>query len=150
MLPKWHILYGFVFSIILISFLSFSVFAGVIIFLSAVFMDIDHVLMCIFESKSLNPVKFYSWALKRRDIWLNMDSRENYKFPSCVLHGIELIAVLVVLSYLHIFFLWVLLGVLLHLILDILELIYTKQHISYKTSQIWLWQRNKNKKKLAV
>ncbi len=152
MLPKWHVLYGFIFSIILVYFFDFSFFAGVIIFLSAVFIDLDHVLICIFEAKSLNPVKFYSRALRRRYIWLDLErkERDRYKYPNFILHGIELAVILFVLSYLHIFFFWVLLGCLLHLALDILETIYTEQHISYKTSQIWLWQRNKNKKEWVI
>jgi hypothetical protein len=57
---------------------------------------------------------------------------------------------LALLSFLHIFFFWILLGVILHLILDFVVLIYEKEHLSIKTSQIWLWQRNKNKKEFVV
>jgi len=152
MLPKWHILYGFIFSLVLINFFNFSLFSGLIVFLASVFIDLDHVLFYFLKTKNLNPWKFYNWSMTRRKEWLKLTNEERkiYKFPYFVLHGIELIIVLVALSYLHIFFFWILLGILLHFILDISELAHNKFHISYKTSQIWLWQRNKNRKEFVV
>ncbi len=148
MLPKWHVLYGFVFSLLLVYFFNFSLFAGFVIFMASVFIDMDHVLLYFLKTKNLNPWKFYSWSMFQRQEWFRLtnEERKMYKFPHFVLHGIELIIVLIVLSYLHMFFFWVLLGILLHFILDITDLLKRRWPLSYKTSQIWLWQRNKNRK----
>jgi len=152
MFPKWHFLYGYIFSIILVYFLKFSLFAGLIVFLSSVFIDLDHVLIYFLKTKNLHPFKFYSWSLVRKEIWKKLSSKEkeDFKRPHFILHGVEAVFVLILLSYLHVFFFWILLGVLFHLILDFIVLFYEREHLSIKTSQIWLWQRNKNRKEFTV
>ncbi len=148
MLPKWHILYGYIFSLVLVYFFNFSLFAGFITFMASVFIDMDHVLLYFLKTKNLNPWKFYSWSLKRKDhyIKLNFSERKQLKAPHFIFHGIEFVILISFLSFLHPFFFWILLGILLHLILDFLALISEKEHLAIKLSQIWLWQRNKNRK----
>jgi len=152
MLPKWHLLYTYVFSIILVYFFEFSLFAGLIVFLSAIFIDLDHVLIYVLKTKNINPIKFYTWSFAKKDCWnkLTKDEKKEFALPHFILHGIEFILVLVVLSLAHSFFYWILLGVLFHLFLDFIVLIYDREEISIKTSQIWLWQRNKNRKEFAL
>ena len=152
MLPKWHFLYGYIFSIILIYFLKFSLFSGLIVFLSSVFIDLDHVLIYFLKTKNLHPLKFYNWSLVRKEIWKKLSSKEkeDFKRPQFILHGVEAVLVLILLSSLHVFFFWILLGVLFHLMLDFIVLFYEQEHLSVKTSQIWLWQRNKNRKEFTV
>jgi hypothetical protein len=152
MLPKWHFLYGYVFSLCLVYFFNFSLFAGLIIFLSSVFIDLDHVLIYFIKTKNLNPRKFYSWSIDRKAVWMNLtlSQKSIFKRPQFLLHGIEFILILILLSFLHQFFFWILLGVLFHLFLDFLVLIYEREHCSIKASQIWLWQRNKNRKEFVI
>ncbi len=152
MLPKWHFLYGYVFSIILVYFFHFSLFAGLVVFLSSIFIDLDHVLIYFIKTKNLHPFKFYNWSLVRKEIWNKLSSKEkeDFKRPHFILHGLEAVLILILLSYLHVFFFWILLGVLLHLILDFIVLFYEREHLAIKTSQIWLWQRNKNRKEFII
>ena len=152
MLPKWHFLFGYIFSLLLIYFFKFSLLAGLVVFLSSVFIDLDHVLLYFLKTKNLNPFKFYSWAIRQRSDWLGLEYkvRDKYTSPHFILHGIEFLALIIFLSFIHVFFSWILTGVLFHLILDFIEIFYKREHISIKTSQIWLWQRNKNRKEFVV
>ena len=152
MLPKWHILYGYIFSLVLIYFFKFSLLAGLIVFLSSVFIDLDHVLIYFLKTKNLNPQKFYSWSITKKNIWSSLckEEKKNLKRPHFILHGIEFILLLSILSYFYTFFFWILLGVILHLVQDLFILFYEREHISIKTSQIWLWQRNKNRKEFTI
>lgn len=147
-MPKWHVLYGFIFSILLIEFFDFPLIASLVVFLSAVFIDLDHVLIYYIETKNLNPFNFWKWSIKRKNAFLSLDKTKRilFKQPHFLLHGIEFVFILLVLSIFFLFFKWVLIGVVFHLILDIINIIYNDNHLSIKTSQIWLWQRNKNKK----
>ena len=152
MLPKWHFLYGYIFSLFLLYFFKIGLFAGLIVFLASVFIDLDHVLLYFIKTKNLHPWKFYSWSMNRRNAWLKMsfNKKEKSKRPHFILHGVEFIIILSFLSVIHSFFLWILLGVSFHLLLDIIELLYRKDHLSVKISQIWLWQRNKNRKESVL
>lgn len=152
MLPKWHVLYGFVFVIILISFFKFSLFGAIIVFLTTIFIDVDHILIYFIETRSLDLNNFYSWSMKKREWYRNLSEkdRENLRQPHFILHGIEFVLFLIPLILIHNLFLWVLIGVLFHLVLDFIQLFYEGvSHYSIKTSQIWLWQRNKNKKRVV-
>ncbi len=152
MLPKWHFLFGYVFSIVLIYFFKFSLFAGLVILLSSVFIDLDHVLIYFLKTKNLNPWKFYSWSMIKRRAWFSLPLKERKKYgcPHFILHGLEFVLIIAFLSLFHIIFFWILWGIILHLILDFIELINRREHLSCKASQIWLWQRNKNRKKFVV
>jgi hypothetical protein len=152
MMPRWHVLYGFIFSYILVYFFNFSLFSGFVIFLTSIFMDLDHVLLYYLDTKNLNPSKFMNYSRKRKECWRNISENESnlYKKPHFILHGMEFLLLLLIFSFLHVFFLWILIGILIHLFFDLFVLIYEKEHISIKTSQIWLWQRNKNKKKFII
>lgn len=146
MLPRWHILSGFVLAYIFVYFFNYSFFLGLIIFLSSVLIDLDHIIVFFFEEKSLHPKKFFRWHDKKEVFIKNcLANGEQIIFPHFILHGVELIILLLILSIFFSYFWFVLIGVFLHLVLDIIDLIIRKWHLSYKVSQIWLWQRNKNK-----
>lgn len=149
MFPKWHALYSFVFSIMLIHFFDFSLLSVSIIFLSSIFIDLDHALLYVLENKDLSPFRFWKYSVRKKSAWSNIKNLEknNYKKPHFIFHGIEFILLLVILSFFHKFFSWILIGVLFHLSLDFIYLLYKKEGLLIKFSQIWLWQKNKNKKK---
>lgn len=152
MMPKWHILFGFLFSYVLVYFFNFTIFAGLIVFSASIFIDLDHAWLYFLDTKDINPSKFWEYSCRKRAYWrsLSKEDRNSYKKPHFIFHGIEFIIILILLSFLFSIFLWILIGFLFHLFLDYIVLIYEKEHLSIKTSQLWLWQRNKNKKKFAV
>lgn len=154
MLPRWHLLFGFIFSYTLVYFFNFSLFAGLVIFLSSIFIDLDHVLLYYLENKNLNPKNFFNWSDKKNLLWKSLEQEEKKKFksPQYLLHGVEFILLLSVLSIKYVLFFWILLGILLHLLLDFFDLFYKREHhhFSLKFSQIWVWHRNKGKKSFAL
>ncbi len=154
MLPRWHIFFGFVFSYILVYFFNFSLFAGFIVFLASIFIDLDHVLLYFLETKDLHPAKFFEWGNKKEALWHSLSTQEkkNYQAPHFILHGIEFVIILLIFSLFHPFFMWVLLGILVHLALDFIDLYQKRKthHFSLKASQIWLWRRNRGKKNFVL
>ena len=150
MLPKWHILIGFVVSYLLIYFFNFSLIAGFIIFLSSFLLDFDHYLLYVYKTGNFNLKKAYNLAITDGKKWgkLSFQQKKQYKLKIFLFHGIEFFIILIILSKFSIFFLWILIGFLIHMAIDILNLIYGKYPVYAKISQIAVWQRNKSKKKL--
>jgi hypothetical protein len=150
MLPKWHVLFGALFSLFL--FFSFDIgwIASVIVFLSSVFIDIDHYALYVLQERKIHPIGFWDWSMKKH-LMLKTFSREEeklHKESHYVLHGIEILLILVVLTFISEFFLWIFLGFGIHFLPDVLDVVNCKSLLAGKTSQIWLWQRNKKKKKV--
>jgi len=152
MMPKWHLLFGFILSYVLIYFFNLSVIYGAIIFLSSIFIDLDHVLVYFLETKNLHPKKFWEYSMEKKRKWENLDQLEmdRAQRPHNILHGVEFALFLLILSFFTKIFLFILFGILFHLLCDLVYLIYQKEHVSFKLSQVWLWQRNKKRKKFDV
>ena len=149
MLPKWHLLFSFVLSYVLIFFFHFSLLAGLIIFLSAsIIIDLDHIIFYAFKFREISPTRFTKHFLATHNRWkkLSIKQRATYKRWHFFFHSLEFLILLGVLTTVHKVFLWILFGFLFHLVLDHCQLIYEEEHPSVKVSQIWIFQRNKNKK----
>jgi len=119
MLPKWHILFGAIFSLILYLILpQTSIFNIFLIFLSSVLMDFDHYVFGAVRNKTLNLKKLYFWhkALPK-----------NHKPMMHILHSIEFIIFIGILSFYFKFFLFILIGIVFHSLLDIIDLFFTKR-----------------------
>ena len=144
---KWHILFGFVFSYLLIYFFNFSLLAGIIIFFSSVLIDADHYLRYLILKKDWNPIKFWNWSETQKEKWKKLSFRQKnqYKMPIFIFHGIEFFAIIIALSFLHPIFFWILLGIILHFILDFIEIIYLKNPLYMKFSQILNFTTKKKK-----
>jgi hypothetical protein len=147
MLPKWHILGGFIVSYILVYFFHFSIFSGTIIFLSSFLIDVDHYLVYSIKSKDISIKNAYKMALEHGDKWkhLSYDQKKKEYWTPFIFHGIEPLAILLFLSYFNIFFLGIFIGFLTHMILDYIQIVYQKDPLLEKFSQIYIYFRNKNK-----
>ena len=80
MLPKYHIFYGFIFSVIAFwLFKEVGLLGFFIIFLSSFLIDADHVLTYCWIKKDWNPIKApfraYKWYMKRDKEFMKL-SRE--------------------------------------------------------------------------
>ena len=150
MLPKHHVLIGLVLSILITYSFNLGFVAGITIFLSSFLIDVDHYLYYVCTKNDLSLKKAYKWFVKRRKQFLKLSpkQRENYKVPIMLFHGIEYWILLLLLSFIHPFFIWVFVGIIIHFILDIAEIIEYKTNPIIKISQIGLYIRNKNKKEL--
>jgi hypothetical protein len=149
MLPKYHIFYGGIFSLVLSLFFNLTLIESIILFLSTwFFIDLDLVPLFIIREKSINPFLFWEKGKKTRTIWINMDSeqKKKVKYPLRLFHSIEFCMVLFLLQFIHQIFLWVLVGVIFHLIFDYIDQLSRREEIIGKFSLFLTTRRNKNKK----
>ncbi len=128
MLPKYHILFGFLFSLILYLIFPFIGLPGFfIIFASSVLIDADAYLNYAFAKKDfslINAVKYLSE--KREKAILLTRAQKSKILPRIrILHGIEILLILFLLGiFINKLFLFVFIGFAFHLFLDVLEQIY--------------------------
>jgi len=122
---KNHIFLGFIFSLAL---LLISPQIGLIgfflIFLSSVLIDIDHYLYYVYKKKDWSLKNAYKWFIKTSKIFLSLPrkQRNNLYGGFCFLHGIEILLILFLLGiFVSKFFLFIILGISFHLILDIVD-----------------------------
>ena len=124
MLPKYHLLFGFVFSIILwliipsIGLLEFS-----IIFLSSFLIDVDHYIYYVFTRKDLSLKNAYRYFIKKRKKGISKKIKKGNPNPAMFfLHGVEVLTILFISGvFISKYFFFVALGFAFHLILDVIE-----------------------------
>jgi len=116
MLPKWHILFGAIFSLILFLFFRVSLFYSIIVFLASVFIDIDHYFFYVKRKKD--------WNLKRAFKWY-VALEKNHKPIMNIFHNIEFLILILIISFFYNIFFFILIGSLLHLIIDVIYLVLT-------------------------
>ena len=118
MLPKWHILFGFLFTYIIYWFSSITIFQASLIFIASVFIDFDHYIFIIKRKRYFNLKKAYFW---------HKNLPKKRKPIMHIFHSIEFIVLVAILSFYFNIFLFILIGMLFHSILDIIDLSYRKQ-----------------------
>ncbi len=144
MLPKIHFIAGIFFIFLLyLLFPKISLIGFLIIFLSSVFIDVDHYIYYILKERDLNLVKCYNWYMLhlKKTLSLPMKKRKKIYSGFYLLHGIEWIIILFLLgTYVHPFFAFVSAGFLFHWVIDTLHEIYVKRTLD-KSSLIWNYYR---------
>lgn len=152
MLPGTHILAGFVFAYILVYFFSFSLTAGLIIFLASVLIDLDHYIIYTRRTKDYNLLKAYNYWISRSRKWrkLTREQKAEYKITHFFFHGIEFIILLIILSFISNIFYYILIGTLFHMLIDYFSIFALKDPPYIKFSQIYLYIRNKTKKEFKL
>ena len=151
MIPKYHIAFGFILSLVLfLLFPSTNLIGAGIIFLSSFLIDVDHYIYYIFKERSLSLKKAIDYFLIKRRELFGLHPRERKRFYSgfCFLHGIEILVILFVSGiFISEYFLFILIGFAFHLLLDIIEEIYRKSRLD-KISIIYDWFKFKKLKKI--
>lgn len=149
--PLKHVFLGTIFSLILLFLFPQIGFIGFfIIILSTILIDIDHYLYYICKKKDWNLNNAYNWFIerKKRLNQLSKKERQKYKKDILIFHGIEFLILVILLLFIHRYFFFVFIGVLFHMLLDLISLIYFNEPIYAKISWIYNWKRNKNKESL--
>ncbi|MFC1685696.1 hypothetical protein ACFLZZ_01580 [Nanoarchaeota archaeon] len=123
MLPKTHLVLTLIFSAILIFFELINPFQALIIIAAGFFIDVDHWFIYVINKKDLNVRRAFNWFYKAylkqcREGIINKRKR------LYVFHTIESFIVIILLSFLNPFFIYVLIGALFHLFLDTIHSIY--------------------------
>jgi len=150
MLPKYHILIGAIFSLLLFFFFKLSFTYSFLFFLSSVLIDVDHYFYYIFNNRNLSLSKAYRFFVNSEKKWfkLSIEERKKYKRTIFYFHGIEFLIPFTILSFIFNIFLPILFGFLLHIAVDLIELYYYHEPLYSKTLQIYVCITNKKKKKL--
>jgi len=139
MFPKYHIFFGFIFSLILHLFFSqVNLFAALIIFLSSFLIDIDHYLFFIMNKKEKNFIRAYKKAMLSKKKYYKLSKKQRkINQGYYIFHGIEFLIILFLLGFfIHKFFYFILLGCVFHLFLDYLE-VFTQYQKKRKLSLIF-------------
>jgi len=147
MKPIFHIIIGVVISLLLWLHPEINYLAVLVIFLSSVLIDFDHYLYFILKKKDISLIKAYNWFLKKRDFLISKPTKEQKKYKSSILifHNFEFLIILLLLILIHEIFLWILFGIIIHLILDFIET-FKRGFKNTKMSLIFNLIKNKNKK----
>lgn len=133
MLPKWHILLGAVFSLLL-----WPVFGlgSLIIFASSFLVDFDHFLFYIKRTKNYNLLKAYSFLKKFAE-------KRKKEPPLFIFHVIEFWILLFVASLFSKFVSLAFIGIALHMFLDFLDDAFKKRRRQFSLVT-WLWRSKDN------
>jgi len=118
MFPKWHILLGIIFSILLYILFKITLFQTLLVFLSSVLIDIDHYLFFVKRKKEFSLKKAFNWHKKLVG--------KQHKPIMHVFHTIEFVTLILILSFFWDIFVFVLIGILFHSIIDIIDMFYNK------------------------
>ena len=134
MLPRWHILFGFIFSLIVYSIFSLDIVGFIILFISTWIFDIDHYLWFIFKEKNFSLIAAYKYFLERRKKLKKLLKKQKLQLmlnqnKIMIFHCVEVIVIFLLLSLfilkrfnLNIIYAYLfLLGLAFHMALDILE-----------------------------
>jgi hypothetical protein len=151
MKPLSHLIFGIIFSLILlIIFPKIGFFGFFIIFLSSVFIDVDHYLYYVLKRKNFNLKNSFYWYVNNGEKYYSFpeSKRKTLYFGLCFLHGIEVIFLLFLLLivFKNPVFLFLSTGFLFHQFIDFIDLnkkkLPTHKVLSF-TSSI-LYAKNKN------
>ena len=148
MLPKYHIFIGAIISLIFYYAFDIPIFYSMVFFFSSFLIDIDHYLFYAYKTKNLSLKKSYEWYKKRKEKWkaLTLKQKNSSKIMHFFFHGFEFLFIFLVLSFFSQIFFYALLGFLIHLTLDYIEIIYENDPLFIKFSQIYIFFSNTKKK----
>ncbi len=122
MLPKYHLIYGFIFSLLLLAiFPSIGLTGALIILASTFFIDGDHYLVYVFRKKDIslkNALKYYM-NIRRK---YGLTGIKGVKMPILYFHIGEAIIITAVLALKYKIFIWILIGFLFHIFLDFIDM----------------------------
>ena len=152
MLPKYHILTGLLLTILIyiaspLIQLPITPLQVTIIFLSSFLIDFDHYFLYILREKNLSLKRATKFFKQKRKIRINMpiSERRKHKRFIYIFHGIEFwLLILLLAQFSHLFY-FILLGFLIHMILDWIDFIILGDPIIEKFSQSATYLRNKGK-----
>ena len=146
---KWHLLFGFITSYVLIHFFNFPLLAGLIIFIASWIIDIDHYPWYALETKDWNPFHAIEWYVKMVPKWwaLSLNERRKFKHGIFIFHSLLFWMILASLSFIHPLFLWILIGIAIHIFADLIDLKIKNEPLYIKIFPLYTIRKNKNKRR---
>ena len=154
MLPKYHFILGIFYAMLLyFLFDQIGLVAAFIIWIASWFIiDLDHPLRYVVITHDFHPRRFWQWSMKTTKRWksLSKNRQKEYKLPLFMFHGIEVMLLLLLLSYYSIMFWYIFLGFIFHHMCDYLDLYHKEGNLFMKVSLLYVWLYNRDKKPFAV
>ena len=114
-----HVILGFLFSLVIYPFIGYN---SLIVFLSSFLIDFDHYLYYFYKTGSLNLWKAVDYFLKKE------------RRVIMIFHTTEFLTLIFILSFFWYWFIYILLGISFHLVLDIYHSLYYNKFSSRKFS----------------
>jgi len=124
MYPKQHLFLGIIFTTFLFIFFPEIGIAGISIILSStVFIDVDHYIYYIYKKKDWSLINAYKNSMEKTKklFSLSRKKRNGIYLGFYFLHGIEILFLVLALSFFSKYFLFVFAGFSFHLLLDIIH-----------------------------
>jgi hypothetical protein len=120
MYPLIHILSSLIFILALKLLDSLTITQLIVIFLSAILIDVDHWFVYIAKKKDFSIVRSYKW-------FIALDKLKKNPHFLCIFHTIEFFAFIALLSLKYQIFQFIFIGMAFHMALDIITGIITGQ-----------------------
>lgn len=140
MMPKQHILFGIGITIILII-LGIPIIPILLIVTTSILIDIDHLLYYIFKFRRYNIQEMYIYFLKK------ICSRGDSLLPVLIFHNFETLILLIILSLIYPLFIYVAIGLFIHLILDWIAIADSEHPAIVKLSLILVLIENRKRER---
>ena len=146
MLPRWHILFGGIFSLLIWIVAPKTKLIFILsVFLSSFLIDLDHYLSSVFRTKRLSLFHAFEYHRKIDELELKKKKqgiREKGDFH--LFHTIEFHILIGILGLYWIGFFYIFLGIIFHSLIDIYSLLYVKE--VYRREYFltnWVWKKIK-------
>jgi hypothetical protein len=125
MLPHKHLIITALFALFLfLIFPSVGILESLILIAFGFFVDVDHYLFYTFKKKDFSLIRAYKWFLiqTKKLTKMPLQKRKKTYLTICFFHGFELIILFLLLGlFIHRYFLFAFLGLLIHFTLDMYD-----------------------------
>lgn len=151
MFPKYHILFGALFSIFLWLIYPAIGLYVIIVFLATFLIDIDHYLVYVIRKKAINPRKAHSYFYSiHKNLKPMLNKGVKVKAPLVFIHTIEFLVFTFVLALFYPLFLFILAGILFHSLLDVIDMFMVFGTVYPRSFSIihYYFNKKKNSKKI--
>jgi len=144
-----HVILGGIISLLIFLLapdIAFSSF--LVIFVSSVLIDIDHYLSYAITNNDLNFVRMCKYQEKRMKVWegLSRKQKRYSKHDIIIFHGIEFFLLVAAIALFYELARFILIGISIHMILDFIDLYFSEAPFYVKSSQLYLYFKDKDKK----
>ncbi|MFQ5531376.1 MAG: hypothetical protein ACE5ES_02045 [Candidatus Nanoarchaeia archaeon] len=122
--PSRHFIFGLIFSIIIFYlFPQITLTEFFIIFFASFLIDIDHYIFYVFKKKDISLKNAYKWYITNSKKVFSLEKKQRNKYYNgfYFLHGVEVLLILLLLTFLSNYFFFIFIGFLFHLLLDYIE-----------------------------
>ena len=142
MLPKWHILLGIIFSVLLKLVFDFGVYEVLIVFLAAVLIDLDHYAVFLLKKRKFGLKEAFRYYEENEiEQMTNMKKGIKKKDDLQIFHTVEFHLLVFALAVYFYWVFFVFLGIMFHSVSDFVYL--AEKEILYRREYFfvgWAWK----------